>query len=114
MPFRFRVAGVVKELESGAPRAGLEVRVFDHHWLHDDPLGTARTDAGGGFQIQFNELRFKDPFETWPDLWLHILDPSSERVLYSTRYEIRKRAHVDEHFDIAIPHAELFPPGAVA
>jgi len=107
MPFRFRVSGRVTEQETGTPIAGLLVRVFDSHWLHDDPLGEARTHADGHFELQFTEVKFKVPFEVWPDLWLEVLDPSGERILNSTRHAVRKRAHVEERYEIAIPRRSL-------
>jgi hypothetical protein len=107
MPFRFRVSGEVTEQESGRPLRGLHVQVFDHHWLHDDPLGGACTDAEGRFQIQFTDLKFKVPFEVWPDLWLNVLDPEGQRVLSSTRHAVRKRARVEERYEIAIPRSTL-------
>ena len=112
MPFRFRVEGVVREQETGTPLAGLRVRAFDHHLVHDDPLGEACTDAAGRFELHFTEVRFTMPFETRPDLYLQVLDPHGERVLYSTRQELRRDAHSEERYEIAISRETLGAEGA--
>ena len=46
---------------------------------------------------------FRDVKEVHPDLYLVIHDPKDERVLHSTRRELRRNAGVEERYAIEIP-----------
>ncbi|HBL31056.1 MAG TPA: hypothetical protein DD490_29865 [Acidobacteria bacterium] len=48
--------------QPAAPVANVKVSAFDVDWLQDDPLGSALTDAGGRFRIDYST----DDFETTP------------------------------------------------
>ena len=111
MPFRFRVAGCVVEQESGSPLAGLLVRAHDRDVLYDDDLGEVETDAEGRFEIVYTEAQFQDVVETRPDLYLRIYDAAG-RLVHTTERAVRRDAHIDERYEIAIPRARLSKAGA--
>ena len=105
---RFRIEGVVREQESGRPLPGFTVRAFDQDVLRDDHLGDALTDAEGRFEIRFDDRRFKDAFESRPDIYLCVFAPgASEPVQQSA---VRENAGEVECFEIELPQA-LLPPG---
>jgi len=106
VPFRFRVAGLVVEQESGSPLAGLLVRAHDRDVLYDDDLGEVETDAEGRFEIVYTEPQFQDVIETRPDLYLRIYNAAG-RLLHTTERAVRRDAHVEERYEIAIPRARL-------
>lgn len=106
---RFRVEGVVREKESGRPLPGFTVRAFDQDVLRDDHLGDALTDAEGRFEIRFDDTRFKDAFESRPDLYLCVYAPVAAEPLHDTA--VRQNASDVERFEIEVPRA-LLPPGA--
>lgn len=103
MPFRAR--GTVYEDESNRPLEGLLVRAYDEDLVFDDPLGDARTDARGRFEVVYTEAQFMDLHETQPDLYLRVFDVSGTRLLHTT--ETRRNADLDESFEIRIGRAEL-------
>lgn len=105
MPFRIR--GSVIEDESGRPLEGLVVRAYDEDILVDDFLGEARTDANGRFEVIFTEVQFMDLYETRPDLYLRVFDPSGARLLRSTEDHVRSNAELTEAFEVRIPRARL-------
>ena len=107
MPFRFRVAGSVREEGSGRPLAGLVVRAFDRDVAFDDFLGEVTTDDAGRFELVFTEPQLQDVFETRPDLYLCVFDASGRRLVHSTDRAIRWDARVEERYEISIRPASL-------
>ncbi len=105
-PGRFVVAGVVRELESGRPLAGLVVRGFDKDLLSDDYLGSATTDAEGRYEISFGVEAFRDLFERRPDLYVRVFDAAGQ-LLHSTEDAVRWDAGKTERLDVAVPRARL-------
>ena len=105
MPYYVR--GTIVENETGTPLAGLYVRAYDKDIVIDDQLGDAVTDASGAFEIVFTEVQFMDAFETRPDIYVRVFDPSGRRELLSTHRAVRRDAGPDEHFDLRIPAAKL-------
>ena len=105
MSFRYHVSGVVREQGSGRPLLDLVVRAYDADVISDDFLGETRTDADGRFDLVFTQVAFRDVKETHPDLYLVIHDPNDQRVLHSTRKELRRNAGVEERYAIEIPVA---------
>lgn len=100
---RFRVAGVVKEQGSGAPREGLRVTAYDKDLVKDDFLGEAITDADGAFEIRFTDADFKDVLESQPDIYLCVFVPGSTEPIVDTSCEIRENASNDEFFELEVP-----------
>ena len=98
----FRVHGSVLEDETGRPLAGMLVRLYDKDFVLDDFLGETRTDAAGRFELAFTEAQFKDVFETRPDLYLHVYDPSGTHLLLTSEGEVRFDAGHDEFFELRI------------
>jgi carotenoid cleavage dioxygenase len=90
------------EDESGRPLAAMLVRAYDKDVVLDDFLGEARTDDSGRFEVVFSEDRFKDLFETRPDLYLHVFDPRGARLLHTTEHRVRFDAGRDEFFEIRV------------
>ena len=104
---RFRVSGLVRELESGAPLPGLHVQAFDKDVVSDDYLGDSETDADGRFDIRFSDAEFKDFLESKPDIYLCVRAPGRSAPLADTSAEVREGAGRDEYFEISIPRAAL-------
>lgn len=104
---RYRIEGVVRELESGRPLSGLYVRAFDKDVLRDDFLGDAVTDATGRFEIRFDDSRFKDLLESKPDIYLCVFVPDAGTPVHDTSCAVRENASHEEYFEIEIPKAEL-------
>jgi hypothetical protein len=103
---RFTVYGVVRELESGRALGGLVVRGFDKDLMSDDYLGSASTDAGGRYEIQFSAESFRDLFERRPDLYVRVFSADG-RLLLSTEDAVRWDAGKTEQLDVAVPRAQL-------
>ena len=101
-----RVIGTIVELESGKPIAGLQVKAFDKDLIWDDKLGTAITDAKGGFKINYSSADF-GILETSPELYLRVFDAGGKKLLYTSEKSIRRDPQVEERFDITIPKAKL-------
>ena len=53
------ICGHVKVCDTGQPVGGVRVRAFDVDWLQDDALGSAQTDAGGHFRIDYTRADFE-------------------------------------------------------
>jgi hypothetical protein len=104
---RFRASGTVCDAESGRPLLDLVVRAYDADVVSDDFLGEARTDADGRFAIVFGPQAFRDVGEARPDLYLKVFDARGERVLASTRHELRRNAGADERWVIRVPRASV-------
>jgi len=100
---RFRVAGVVKEQGSGAPREGLRVTAYDKDLVKDDFLGEAVTDADGAFEIRFTDADFKDVLESHPDIYLCVFVPGDPEPIVDTSCEVRENASHEEYFELEVP-----------
>lgn len=103
----FRVAGVVEEAETGRPLANLVVRAFDRDLIFDDKVGYTNTDDEGRFEIRFGTERFREFFETRPDLYLRIYDRTGVHLLHETTDVIRWRASKNEEYRVRIPADDL-------
>ena len=103
----FRIFGVIQEAETGRPLANLVVRAFDRDLIFDDKLGYTNTDDDGRFEILFGPERFRDLFESKPDLYLHIFDRDGIRLIHQTSDAIRWNATKDEEYQIQIPARAL-------
>ena len=98
----FHVSGSVLEDETERPLAGMLVRLYDKDVVLDDFLGETQTNAAGRFELAFTEAQFRDVFETRPDLYLRVYDPSGTQLLHSTESEVRFNAEHDEFFEVRI------------
>ena len=98
----FRVRGLVVEAETGRALAGMLVRLYDKDVVLDDFLGEARSDGSGHFELSFSEAQFRDVFETRPDLYLHVYDPSGRNLLHTSESHVRFNAQRDEFFEVRI------------
>ena len=50
---------------------------------------------------------FQEVFDSAPDLYVQVLDPSGERQLLSTRDAVRRRAGRDSWFELELPPGRL-------
>ena len=103
----FRIFGVVEEAETGRPLPNLVIRAFDRDLIFDDKLGYTNTDEDGHFEIRFGTARFRDLFESKPDLYLRIFDRDGIRLIHETTDAIRWNASKDEQYQIRIPASAL-------
>ena len=104
---RFRVWGVVQEVETGRPLPGLIVRAFDRDLVFDDKLGFAETDDDGGFEIHYRKEDFSDLVEASPDLYLRVYDKAGIRLLLETSDATRRNATREERYELKIPARSL-------
>lgn len=102
MSVSYRVHGLVREAETGRALAGMLVRLYDKDVVLDDFLGETRSDEGGRFELTFTETQFRDVFETRPDLYLHVYDPSGRTLLHSSEGQVRFNARPEEFFEVLI------------
>jgi hypothetical protein len=102
-----RVVGTILEEESGRPLEGLVVRAYDKDILFDDRLGSVHTNAKGQFEISYTETQFRDFNETQPDLYVKVFDATGEKLLHSTKSQVRRGAEVLERYEIRIPRVKL-------
>jgi hypothetical protein len=72
-----KITGQVLEAESGRGVPGVIVRAFDKDRFFDDLLGEVMTDAGGEFQLMYDESKFREFFDTAPDIFLFL--PQKDR-----------------------------------
>jgi carotenoid cleavage dioxygenase len=105
----FRVHGIVEEKETHRPLPGLVVRAFDRDLLFDDRLGFTTTDAAGRFEIRYSSEKFRDLWESQPDLYLRVFDSDGSRMLHETKDAIRWKASADEEYRILLPYRVLDP-----
>jgi len=103
----FRIFGVVQEAETGRPLPNLVIRAFDRDLIFDDKLGYTNTDDDGRFEILFGTGRFRDLFESKPDLYLRIFDRDGIRLIHETTDAIRWNASHNEQYQIQIPASAL-------
>ena len=103
----FRIFGVIQEAETGRALANLVIRAFDRDLLFDDKLGYTNTDEGGRFEIRFGMARFRDLFESKPDIYLRIFDQDGIRLIHETTDAIRWNASKNEQYEIRIPARAL-------
>jgi hypothetical protein len=103
----FRIFGVVEEAETGRPLMNLVVRAFDRDLILDDKIGYTNTDDDGHFEIRFGTERFREFFESQPDLYLRIYDRTGARLLHETTDAIRWNASKNEEYRIQIPASAL-------
>ena len=106
-PDEFRIFGVVEEAETGRPLPNLVVRAFDRDLIFDDKIGFTNTNDDGHFEIRFGRKRFRDLFESRPDLYLRIYDRAGVRLIHETTDAIRWNASRDEQYRIEIPARSL-------
>jgi hypothetical protein len=83
------------------------VRAFDRDLIFDDKLGCTNTDEDGHFEIRFGTDRFRDIFESKPDLYLRIFDRDGIRLIHETTDAIRWNASKSEKYRIQIPASDL-------
>jgi hypothetical protein len=103
----FRIFDAVEELETGRPLANLVVRAFDRDLIFDDKIGYTNTNDDGHFEIRFEPERFRDLFESRPDLYLRVYDRAGARLLHETTDAIRWNASQNEEYRIQIPARAL-------
>lgn len=99
----FRISGTVVEEGTGRPLPNLQVRAYDRDLLYSDLLGSATTDAGGGFELSYTGDDFQELFEKRPDIYLEVVDPASGETIYTSERAVRWGAGRDEVFRIEIP-----------
>jgi hypothetical protein len=107
MIWNYRVHGVVREKESGAPIARLLIRGFDKDLIWDDDLGHAISDEEGRFEFSFTDEQFRQAFDNHPDIYLRVFDAAGKREILNTKDRIRNNASDDEYFELEIPKARL-------
>ncbi|NQV16645.1 hypothetical protein HQ531_14375 [bacterium] len=105
MSKEYRVAGAVTNLDTGEPVSNVIVRAFDKDFFRDQPLGKARTDKVGRYEVLFNRDDFTGPLihlERRPDIFLEIVDAKGN-IIYSTECSAVVNAWRDTRIDVAVP-----------
>ena len=103
----FRIFGAIEEAETGRPLTNLVVRAFDRDLIFDDKIGYTNTDDDGRFEIHFGAERFRELFESRPDLYLRIYDRTGTHLLHETTDAIRWNASKNEEYRVRIPASAL-------
>ena len=103
----FRIFGAIEEAETGRPLTNLVVRAFDRDLIFDDKIGYTNTDDDGRFEIRFGTERFRELFESQPDLYLRIYDRTGVHLLHETTDAIRWNASMNEEYRVRIPASAL-------
>lgn len=103
----FRITGKLEEKETGRPLRDIVVRAYDRDHVLDDKLGFDTTDEEGRFEIHFGTEAFRDVWESRPDIYLRIFDPSGARLIHKTR--VRWNASREEDFHVQVPARSLTP-----
>ncbi|MBW2714730.1 MAG: hypothetical protein JRD03_01560 [Deltaproteobacteria bacterium] len=98
----YRIFGVIEEEETGRPLPNLVIRAFDRDLIFDDKLGYTNTNDDGLFEIRFGSERFRDLFESRPDLYLRIYDRTGVHLIHETTDAIRWDASRNEEYRIRI------------
>jgi len=93
---------VIEEEETGRPLPNLVIRAFDRDLIFDDKLGYTNTDDDGLFEIRFGPDRFRDLFESRPDLYLRIYDRTGIHLIHETTDAIRWDASHNEEYRVLI------------
>jgi hypothetical protein len=79
----FRCFGRVIGVKTQRGVEGLQVEAWDKDMIVDKAVGTAVTDGGGAFQMQFKESYFKELFSVlWPDLHFKVF--RGDKLIKST------------------------------
>ena len=110
---KYEISGRVQEAESERGVPGVIISAFDKDLLFDDMLGEVMSDAGGNFQIVYDQSRFAALFEGTPDIYLTVKTPAG-RALHTTNDAVRFNAQQREEFRIAIPEETLRAAGLQA
>lgn len=100
----YKITGKITDKNSGQPISGLLVHAFDEDLFNDDDLGTATTDEGGTFSIEYTEEQFKGLFDDAADVYLKVYNQAGKMIL-STKAESRWDAEKHEHFDLEVEGA---------
>ena len=104
----FQIVGVVEEAETGRVLTNLVVRAFDRDLIFDDKIGYTNTDDDGRFEIRFGVERFRELFESRPDLLLADLRPSIGSPFAPRNHgRVRWNASKNERFRVRIPASAL-------
>jgi hypothetical protein len=103
----YRIFGVIVEEETGRPLPNLVIRAFDRDLIFDDKLGYTNTNDDGLFEIRFGPDRFRDLFESRPDLYLRIYDRTGVHLIHETTDAIRWNASHNEEYRIQVPARSL-------
>jgi V8-like Glu-specific endopeptidase len=111
----YKITGQIREEKSGLPVKGLKIRAYDKDLLWDDLLGTAVTDEGGRFEIEYGTKEFRELLEARPLIYLMVYAPP-RTLLLKTEQGVRVGAKPTEHFDLKIASETLgafspVPPG---
>ncbi len=98
-----RISGIALESETGLPLSGLFIKAYDKDLIFDDLLGSTHTTEDGRFEIITEATDFRDFFDSKPDIYLKVYDPTAAHVLFSTEHAIRWDAGHDEIYTLRIP-----------
>jgi hypothetical protein len=89
LPKRYRVLGMIRH-PNGQPASGLTVRAFDRDLRREQPLGEARTDDNGHYQITYMGEQFARAEKGTADLLVRVFrekktlyDPPLDAVIFN-------------------------------
>lgn len=103
----FKIKGVVKERETGAPLAGLFIKAYDKDLLFDDLLGSAVSDHLGRFEIVSELADFREFFEKRPDIYFKVYRGDRGAPIHTTETAVRWNTGKLSEFEILIDGESL-------
>lgn len=95
------VKGRIVDRQDGTPVSGAAVEVYDRDMLLNDYLGSAVTDEGGRFQVEFTSDVFKDSvFEDRPDVFVKVRRPATGATTKSKVFEELSGEMMDDDTEV--------------
>ncbi|MCK5242491.1 hypothetical protein KAR34_08570, partial [bacterium] len=86
------------------PLRQVEVSLYDKDQKYDDLLKSTTTNDQGEFELIYRTEDFKEGADSWPDLYLKVMDKDGQ-VLHETKKAARFNAGRVEQYDITIATA---------
>ncbi len=105
----FKVIGTVREQETRRPLTGLTVKPYDLELRFANRLKTAKTDAAGCFQFDYEGVDFSELFDSRPEITFQVLDARGRKVLHLAADSVPWQAGSEVSVEIEIPSYKLAP-----
>ncbi len=90
----FVVTGRIVDKATGRGLPGVEVRAFDLDRVHDDLVGTCRTDELGFYRVTYRAEDFQDR-DVKPEMYIEVLDEDGSPIHTSRKSFVQKSGEVE-------------------